>query len=193
METRIKRLERTLTVVILLWLLTLGILFSYGGRTVSAHVSKPPSDVLRVHQLVIVDEKGVERVVVGSIPDPRIDGKRVKRRSPATGVQINDRAGNERAGIVLLADGSAVVGIDNEHGQERVHPYWLPNRGSGLLLTGDKPKEIGLSIPPQVSRLSGPVVDVSNEKGTPVYPALIPRKYRSVTFRQLWRINGRAG
>jgi hypothetical protein len=177
LETRLRRLERTLTLVVVLWLLALGVLWSNGGRPVSAQIAKPATDVLRIRQLVIVDEKGVERVVVGPMHDARIEGKLVKRRSPATGVMVNDAAGNERVGLAVMEDGSAAVGIDNEHGQERAHLYWLPNRGSGLLLKGDKPKEeISLSIPREGTQLSGPTVDVSNEAGAPVYPSLTSRK-----------------
>ena len=106
----------------------------------------------------------------------RVDGKFVKRRSPATGVQVNDAAGNERAGVAVLDDGSAVVGIDHEHGQERAHLYWLPNKGSGLL-QGDRPKEkMALSIPRAQAPSSGPTVEVWNKTGRPVYPTLTPHQ-----------------
>src|SRR5256885_14266718 len=90
--------------------------------SVSAATSNKSPDVLRVRKLVIVDEKGAERIVLAApLADPQIRGKRLPRRSPATGIQINDAGGNERGGIAMLDDGSFVVGIDDEVGNERAH------------------------------------------------------------------------
>src|SRR5256885_14445559 len=56
--------------------------------SVSAATSNKSPDVLRVRKLVIVDDKGAERIVLAApLADPQITGKRVPRRSPATGVQ----------------------------------------------------------------------------------------------------------
>ncbi len=56
-----------------------------------------PADVLRVRKLVIVDDKGAERVVIAAqVPDPQMGGKRSPRRSPMAGIQFNDASGNER-------------------------------------------------------------------------------------------------
>ena len=48
----------------------------------------------------MTDVKGVDRIVIGPIPDPLVNGKRQTRRSAATGVQVNDAEGNERVGLL---------------------------------------------------------------------------------------------
>ncbi len=65
--------------------------------------------VLRARAVIIEDEEGRERVVLGApVPDPQ-EGP---RRSPATGLVINDASGYERFGVGLSADGSMVMGFD---------------------------------------------------------------------------------
>jgi hypothetical protein len=107
--------------------------------------SKIPTDTLRLRKLVVVDEKGAERIVLAApVPDPLIKGKRVSRRSAANGLQINDPAGNERGGIVMLDDGSFIVGIDDEQCHERAHFYYIPTKGSGYT---SRTETIALTFP----------------------------------------------
>ena len=122
-EVQAIRLARWLKLAIYGWLLTVFVLLlsTCTRGTRAAQESNAQKDVLRVHKLVVVDEKGIDRIVIGPVPDPQMMGKRVKRRVPATGIQLNDESGNERAGIALLDDGSAVVGIDDQSGRERAH------------------------------------------------------------------------
>src|SRR6266567_5211230 len=122
-EMQVIRLARWLKLAIYGWLLTVFVLLlsAWTWEPKAAQESKAQKDVLRVHQLVVVDEKGIDRIVIGPVPDPQMMGKRVKRRVPATGIQLNDESGNERAGIALLDDGSAVVGIDDQSGREQAH------------------------------------------------------------------------
>ena len=106
---------------------------------------------LKLRSLVIVDEEGKERIVIGApIPDPVINGKPVHRRDiVAAGIQFKDPNGNERGGIASLKDGSFVVGIDDDSLNERAHLYFLPKRGSGLLLGNPAAKDfISLLVPP---------------------------------------------
>ena len=45
-------------------------------------------------------------------------------------------------------DGSMIVGIDDERGQERAHLYYLPKRGSDVYLQGEKGKgTVSLLLP----------------------------------------------
>jgi len=70
---------------------------------------RPVSDVVRARSLVIEDSLGRSVVVLGApVPDP----KGGRRRSPSTGIVINDTAGAERFGLGLTADGSIVMGFD---------------------------------------------------------------------------------
>ena len=63
-------------------------------------------------------------------------GKVGKRISPATGLQINDKNGNERSGYGMLENGRVVLGLDHETG-EGVMLFILPDLGySGFLVNG---------------------------------------------------------
>jgi hypothetical protein len=71
-------------------------------------------DVLRVRGLVVVDDKGRERVVLGA-PIPDRPGAR--RVSPAAGLAVYDPAGLERFGVGLLDDGRMAMGFDAPKGK----------------------------------------------------------------------------
>lgn len=77
---------------------------------VAAWRQQPQSpDVIRARTLIIEDPSGHQRIILGApVPDPRGG----QRRSAATGLVINDSAGNERFGVGLLADGSVAMGFD---------------------------------------------------------------------------------
>ena len=143
-----------------------GVVFLVAGAT----TDKPdkPAEVLRVRKLVVVDEKGAERVVIAAqVPDPQIGGKRSPRRSPAAGIQFNDASGNERGGIGMLDDGSFILGIDDQRSRERAHMFFIPKRGAGLLLQGANGKEhISLSIPDDEGAPSGkPELEITDHEG----------------------------
>ncbi len=135
--------------------------------SVGAVASKKPAEVLRVRQLVIVDAKGTDRVVIAApVPDPQVMGKRVSRRTAGTGVQINDASGNERGGLAMLDDGSFVVGIDDERGGERAHLYFIPTRGAGVLLQDGKDRaHISLFIPAGGEHPGRPELEMTDEAG----------------------------
>lgn len=98
-------------------------------------------ETLRLRQLAIVDEKGTERVVLGSpVPDPMMGGVRQKRRSPATGMIINDATGDERGGFSVLDDGSLVSCFDTKGG-EGTCMFVLPSGARGFLVNGEKGTE----------------------------------------------------
>jgi hypothetical protein len=92
------------------------------------------SEVLRVRQIVIVDEKGTERVWIGApVPDPIVQGQRQKRSGPVSGIILLDGNGNERGGYVT-SDGSGEVfmSLDSEKAQETL---FLANPGGGAHLS----------------------------------------------------------
>lgn len=64
------------------------------------------SDEIRTRRLVVVDDEGRARVVVGQ--DPRD----TQRRSRAAGLTIRDSHGTERGGFSTMDDGSVVFGMD---------------------------------------------------------------------------------
>ena len=75
--------------------------------------SSNTAQVLKARGLIIVDERGRERIFIGSpVPDP----KEGARRKPATGITINDPAGFERFGLGLSEDNRMVMGFDAPRG-----------------------------------------------------------------------------
>src|SRR5712691_7175892 len=81
------------------------------------------AQVLKARGLIIIDERGRERIFIGSpVPDPR-EGA---RRKPATGITINDPAGFERFGVALFEDNRMIMGFDappgtgDERNRERI-------------------------------------------------------------------------
>jgi len=76
--------------------------------------------ILTVKRIAVVDEKGTERVVIAApLPDPIIQGRRVKRAAPASGILIFDPKGNERGGYGTsdTADLGAFITLDSERDQ----------------------------------------------------------------------------
>ena len=75
-----------------------------------AWVSPPRTvEVVRARTLIIVDEQGRSRVVIGA-PVPSAKG--TTRVSPSTGMVINDTAGHERFGLGLMENGRMGMGFD---------------------------------------------------------------------------------
>lgn len=63
--------------------------------------SETKTDSLSLRRLAIVDEKGIERVVIGApLPDPITLGKRFPRGGKASGILLFDEEGNERSGYI---------------------------------------------------------------------------------------------
>jgi hypothetical protein len=66
--------------------------------------------VIRARGLIIVDEQGRERIIMGSpVPDPPHMGKRI---SPGHGMIILDEQGYERFGLGLMDNGQMGMGFD---------------------------------------------------------------------------------
>jgi len=68
---------------------------------------------MRARGLVIVDDQGHERIMIGApVPSP----KEGARRSASTGIVINDQSGYERFGLGLTDDGQMGMGFDAPRG-----------------------------------------------------------------------------
>jgi hypothetical protein len=106
-------------------------------------IAQSQSQKLRLRELDIVDDQGRERIVIAApLPDPVVNGRPGHRiRVVSAAVQFRAPNGNEQGGIALSDDGSFLFGIDDETGRERAHLYYLPKRGSGVLLQGENNKE----------------------------------------------------
>lgn len=75
-------------------------------------------DRLTVHRLDIVDANGVTRLTLAApTPDPLVNGKRVQRRYPVSGLAIFDEKGNERGGIGVadIPGGAPVLALDHRN------------------------------------------------------------------------------
>jgi hypothetical protein len=74
-------------------------LLLFAARGVVKAAAQP--EMLTVKRLAVVDEKGTERVVIAApLPDPLIQGKRMKRDGPASGIANSDLL---RAGLALFS------------------------------------------------------------------------------------------
>src|SRR5215471_20416668 len=94
----IQRLERRIRLVIAGWLLSV-LVFVVCGWT----FRQQQSDTLRVRQIVIVDDKGTERVWIGApVPDPIIQGQRQKRQGPVSGIILLDANGQPTRWLTSL-------------------------------------------------------------------------------------------
>jgi hypothetical protein len=108
MDQRIEELERTVARMQRRERMVIGIAMIAVAITVAAiamprAIAKPSSndvrDILRVHQLSIIDPDGVERVHIGApVPEPIILGKRSRRDGSMSGIILYDAEGNERSG-----------------------------------------------------------------------------------------------
>lgn len=83
------------------------------------------SPVIKTRSLIIVDEQGRDRVLLGApVPDPPHQGKRI---SPGHGMIILDPQGYERFGVGLMDNGQMGMGFDAPRGTgddrnpERLH------------------------------------------------------------------------
>jgi hypothetical protein len=71
-----------------------------------ARVEDGPADEVRTRRLVVVDDQGVPRVVIGQDPAD------AQRRSRAAGITIHDKHGHERGGMSTFDDGTVALALD---------------------------------------------------------------------------------
>lgn len=108
LQAQVARLERRLRFFYRLLLAAAFCVAAAAAISLSAQ-EKAASAVLRARSLVIEDEQGRARIVIGApVPDP----KEGKRRSPSIGLVIDDREGYERFGLGLAEDGTMGMGFD---------------------------------------------------------------------------------
>jgi len=76
-----------------------------GGGLATRRATRQPEE-LTVSKLVVVDDKGVARIVIGQDPP---DAQRISR---ATGITIRDATGAERFGVGIMESGVVNMGFD---------------------------------------------------------------------------------
>ena len=136
LSARIEWLERcctqlwaTLALTVLVGLV--GLVFSRTVPNANAQ-GRPTGEILTVRGLVVVDERGIERVRIGApLPDPIVQGKRVPRQGQVSGILIFDSDGDERSGYVTNSRGDAFLTLDAKSGQQTI---FLANRDGGANL-----------------------------------------------------------
>lgn len=98
--------------------------------------------------IVLLDQNGWDKVVIGDpVPDPII-GKRI---GPGTGIVINDAKGLERTGYsVISVDGKlrVVLGLDHSNGTEGAALSVLPDGSVGLYLDSKNNSVFAGSVKP---------------------------------------------
>ena len=95
------------------------------------------SDEVRTHRLVIVDDQGHPRAVLGQ---DRANAQRVSR---GAGLTLYDDNGSERGGFGTMADGSVVLGLDAPAGvgapmRDRIGLKVFPNGSAYVMLIDNK-------------------------------------------------------
>jgi hypothetical protein len=112
LTTRIIRLERR--VRLLGGIALAAAVAAIGAATLPAVRAQAQPAVLRARGLIVVDDQGRERIMIGApVPNP----KEGMRSSPSTGLVINDAAGYERFGVGLFDDNRVVMGFDAPPGK----------------------------------------------------------------------------
>ena len=148
MITRINRLERKLRVLggIIVGLALVAI-SAVAFPSAAAQGQQP--QVLRARALVIVDEQGRDRIVIGApVPNP----KEGMRSSPSIGMVINDPAGYERFGLGLTDDNRMMMGFDappgtgDDRNRERINIVADAKGGAYLRFLNRKTGVVGRLI-----------------------------------------------
>ena len=113
----------------------------------AAWSSGSQSEILRARQLVLEDEQGRARVILGA-PLPRLrEGDRAL--PPRIGIVINDSLGFERFGLSLRANGGMGMGFDaplgtgDDRNRERINIVADQNGGSHIRFLNRQTSVVG--------------------------------------------------
>lgn len=126
----------------------------------------PP--IIKARGLIIVDEKGRERIIMGApVPDPPNEGKRI---NPAHGMIILDPNGYERFGVGLMDNGQMGMGFDappgtgDDRNRERLHFVADPEGGAMIRFLNKKTSVPGWLRLGEDDNLYLEFIDVQKEK-----------------------------
>jgi hypothetical protein len=130
-EREVRRLRIAVGVLVAL-IVPVAVLALAAGGIMPTAIAQGPS--LRVHELVIVDDRGVERARLGGrLPDAVVNGQRLKRGGNAAGLLIYDDTGRERGGYITFDEpsGNALLTLDTRGGQVA---YLAADKQEGIAL-----------------------------------------------------------
>jgi hypothetical protein len=165
---RLRLLERRLQLALVGWIMTVGVAF-FAGRPGSGLTVEQ----LRVRALIVVDEVGRERVVLGApIPDLAVGMVGLARGRPANGLLIVDERGRNRVAVgapkpdpqinslqARRISPSTGIQINNFEGNERGGFGYLANGRVTLGLDWDGPEALTMAVRPEGGtrlRVAGP-------------------------------------
>jgi hypothetical protein len=118
LQTEINSLARRLRAAYFIFgaILLAQFVFFFGTKSEASIESVDTTDkVIKARGLIIVDEQGRERVIMGApVPDPPKEGKRINQ---AHGMIILDPEGYERFGLGLMDNGNMGMGFDAPRGK----------------------------------------------------------------------------
>jgi hypothetical protein len=120
----------------------LAVLFIHSCATLKDdRVATDLTPVIRANRIEIVDSAGVPRMRLGApLPDATLDGTPQQRRSPASGIQLNDAKGNEVGGLVMLDDGTLTFCFDTPTAEADCM-YVMPSGERGFWVGDNKGKD----------------------------------------------------
>lgn len=93
--------------------------------------------------VLLLDEQGVDRVILGSpTTNPQVQGEVSRRIGPSHGINFNDANGDERGGLgVIDSDGRAVLGLDSQTGEGAA--LFVTPQYTGLIVNGGEGTDRG--------------------------------------------------
>jgi hypothetical protein len=144
LEQQMRALRRRVTGLAVALILAFGYVgLSSGVRDAEAQ-SIPQELTLR--RLTIVDEKGLQRVVIAApAPDPIVQGKREKRQGEIAGILIYDKDGNERGGYATANDPSNGAMLTLDATDAQVFTVYA-NAANGATLSLNSEKGDGVTL-----------------------------------------------
>jgi hypothetical protein len=144
LKRSVAQLRRWVLLLAIGWALSVSVSVLVGvPRNVDA--AQPQS--LIVGRLAVVDQKGVERVVISApLPDPVIHGAQGKRDTPMSGILIYDSKGNERGGYGTsdAQDLSALLTLDSEN-EQVFTAYANAGSGASVWVSNEKHENVVMS------------------------------------------------
>lgn len=154
-----------------------GVLFQTMFQSSSVEAQSKPealqanqvSPVIKTRGVIIVDEQGRERVILGApVPDSPAEGR--KRINPAHGMIIIDQNGYERFGVGLMDNGQMAMGFDappgkgDDRNRERLHFVADPEGGAMIRFLNRKTSVPGWLRLGEDDNLYMEFIDVQRDK-----------------------------